>query len=131
MQLERLGIILALFIMSSCISLGQTQSESATGIEGVIAISPTLPRMTREAVSTPAPFVNAPFKIANENGVVASFTTDDQGRFRVLAAPGRYTVSQQDNKSGLRRCGPWGNVDVVAGKMTKVEWYCEMTGARL
>ena len=85
--------------------------------------------MTREDVPSPAPLIDAPFVVRNESGVAASFTTDDQGRFRILVAPGHYSVSQQDNKSQIRRCGPW-DVDVIAGQMTKVEWYCDTGGVQ-
>jgi len=127
MHPHRLVIMLALLIAHLCFWSGETLSESATGIEGVIAISPTPPRMSREAVPSPEPLLNAPFNVVKEKAVVASFTTDEQGRFRVLVAPGHYTVSQPE-KSEIRQCGPW-EVDVVAGQMTRVEWYCEMGGA--
>src|SRR5882724_1070255 len=129
MQVGRLRLILEFLVMSFCFCLGQTQSDLATGVEGVIMISPTPPRMTREDVASPLPLMNAPFVVAGESGVAASFTTDDQGRFRILVAPGHYSVSQQDNKSQIRRCGPW-DVDVIAGQMTKVEWYCDTGGVQ-
>src|SRR5882724_1012078 len=127
MHPQKRAIMLALLFAPSCFLSGQTLSESATGIEGVIAISPTPLRMSREAVPCPQPFLNAPFNVLKEKAVVASFTTDEQGRFRVSVAPGHYTVSQPE-KSEIRQCGPW-EADVVAGQMTKVEWYCEMGGA--
>jgi len=83
--------------------------------------------MSTETVPSPEPLLNAPFNVVKENAVVASFTTDEQGRFRVSVGSGHYRVSQPE-KSEIRRCGPW-EADVVAGQMTKVEWYCEMGGA--
>jgi len=127
MHPQKRAIMLALLFTPSCFLSGQTLSESAVGISGVIAISPTPLRMSREAVPSPEPLLNAPFNVVKEKAVVASFTTDEQGRFRVSVAPGHYTVSQPE-KSEIRRCGPW-EADVVAGQMTKVEWYCEMGGA--
>jgi hypothetical protein len=115
--------------MSARFCLGQTRADSATGVEGEIMISPIPPRMTREDVPSPLPLMNASFVVASGSDVAASFTTDDQGRFRVLVAAGHYSVSQQDDKSQIRRCGPW-DVDVIAGQMTKVEWYCETGGVQ-
>jgi|SRR5882724_7489856 len=129
MHVGRLRLIPVFFVMSACFCLGQTQSNSATGVEGVILISPTPPRMTREDVPSPAPLIDAPFVVRNESGVAASFTTDDQGRFRILVAAGHYSVSQRDNKRQIRQCGPW-EVDVLMGQMTKVEWYCETGGVQ-
>ena len=75
------------------------------------------------------PLANATFVVENEKGAdVASFTTDDQGRFRVPLAPGHYIVSKEGKKSGIGHYGPF-DVDVVAYKMTKVQWECD-TGIR-
>jgi hypothetical protein len=125
MKPQPFALILAVTIMS--LSFAQTPSESATGIEGVITIGPIVPGPVREGISSTAPLANAVFEIANEKGVVTSFTTDAQGRFRISLAPGRYSVSQR-GKTGIRRCGPF-DVDVVTGKMTTVEWECD-TGMR-
>jgi len=116
--------------MSARFCAGQSQGEPETGIEGRIALSPVPPKMNSEAVSESTPLGTAPFVVTNKEGLAASFATDEDGRFRVSVAAGHYRVSQQDNKSRIRRCGPW-EVDVVAGKMTKVEWYCETGGTRL
>jgi hypothetical protein len=118
---------LLLIVMASCFSSAQTQSESPTGIEGVITIAPTHPGPVREGIPSSAPLANAAFTVANEKGTVTSFTTDAQGRFRISLAPSRYQVSQ-NGKTGIRRCGPF-EVEVVVGKMTKVEWQCD-TGMR-
>jgi hypothetical protein len=127
MHPHKLAVILALLVTISFFAR-ETLSESATGIEGVIAISPSPPRMSREAVPSPDPLVNAAFNVVKKKAVVASFTTDEHGRFRVSVASGHYTVSQPE-KSQMRQCGPW-EVDVVSGQMTKIEWYCEMGGVQ-
>jgi hypothetical protein len=53
----------------------------------------------------------------------ASFKTDDRGQFRVLLPPGHYKVAKKE-KSRIGSCGLF-EVDVSAGQMTKVEWYCD------
>jgi hypothetical protein len=55
---------------------------------------------------------------------VTSFTTDDQGQFRIPLAPGHYIVSVKGRKLGIGHFGPF-EVDVVSGKMTKVQWKCD------
>ena len=66
----------------------------------------------------------ATFGVEDNNGEVASFTTDDQGRFRASLAPGHYKVSLKGRKSSIGRFGPF-EVDVVSGKMTNVQWECD------
>jgi hypothetical protein len=113
-----------LLVMS--FSSAQTRSESGTGLEGVVTVSPIHPGPTREGIPNSGPLANCTFAVQNEKGTVTSFTTDDQGRFRIPLAPGHYTVSMKER--GIRRCGPF-DVDVVEGKMTQVEWACD-TGMR-
>jgi len=68
------------------------------------------------------------FCLKKGNDVVTSFTTDDQGRFRISLPAGHYTVSIKERKGKIGRYGPF-EVDVVAGEMKKVEWSCD-TGMR-
>jgi hypothetical protein len=122
-------IILVFLVMAACFSSGQTQSGSGTGIEGVITFSPTQPGPIRADAPSSKPLANATFIVENGKGAeVASFTTDEQGRFRVPLAPGRYTVSKEGKKGGIGHYGPW-DIDVLAGQMTKVTWECD-TGIR-
>ena len=128
MQFRKFRIILVLLVMSGCFSSGQMQSGSGTGIEGVITISPTQPGPIRADTPSSKPLANATFVVENEKGAVASFTTDDQGRFRTSLPPGHHTVSMNGKKHGIGHYGPF-DVDVVPGQMTKVQWECD-TGIR-
>ena len=67
---------------------------------------------------------NATFVVENKSSEVASLTTDDNGRFRVVLPPGHYKVSLKGRKSSIGRFGPF-EVDVISGKMTKVQWECD------
>src|SRR5213596_2033383 len=125
MQLRKFRAILALLIMSGCFSSGQTQSGSGPGIEGVIMFGPTQGGPIRADTPSSKPLAHATFVVENEKGAeVASFTTDYQGGFRVPLAPGHYTVSKEGKKSGIGHYGPF-DVDVVAGRMTNVQWECD------
>jgi hypothetical protein len=124
MKMGKVGIILTLLIMSTSFSLGEQQSLWTTGIEGVITIAPIHPGPISEDVPSSGPLANVSFVIQNEKGIVTSFTTDAEGRFRVSLGPGHYTVAMKEKGHGIRGYGPF-DVDVVAGKMTKVEWRCD------
>jgi hypothetical protein len=112
-------MILGFLVMAACVSAGDE-----TGIEGVITISPSQPGPIRADAPGSKPLANTAFVVENENGAVASFTTDEQGHFRTSLAPGHYKVSIKGRKSSIGRFGPF-EVDVVAGKMTEVQWECD------
>jgi hypothetical protein len=129
MAFGKFPIILLFLVMAASLSSGQTQSGSGTGIEGMITFSPTQPGPISADAPSSKPLANVTFVVENDKSAeVASFTTDDQGRFRVSLAPGHYTVSKKGKKGGPGRFGPF-DVDVRADQMTRVTWDCD-TGIR-
>ncbi|HJY52725.1 MAG TPA: carboxypeptidase-like regulatory domain-containing protein [Candidatus Udaeobacter sp.] len=70
------------------------------------------------------PLANATFVVENKTREVTSFTTDDQGRFRISLPPGHYKVFLRERKFGIGRFGPF-EADIFAGKMTHVQWECD------
>jgi hypothetical protein len=128
MRFGKLLTILIFIIVPAVFSSAQTQPEPGTGIEGVVTIAPIHPGPAVEGMPSSTPLTNTTFVVENEKGMVTSFTTDDQGRFRVSLAPGHYTVFLKGKKQGVGSYGPF-DVDVVAGRMTKVQWECD-TGMR-
>jgi hypothetical protein len=127
MRFRMVGIVLVLLV--ACVALGQSNRDMTTGIEGVITVSPTRPGPIRAGSDIPnaAPLPNAVFTVGNEKGVVRSFTTDSEGRFRVSLKPGHYVIVLTEHRFP-RPCGPF-EIDVESAKMTKVEWRCD-TGMR-
>jgi hypothetical protein len=110
--------------MAVCACAGQTPSEGQSGIEGVITISPANAGPIKEGAAASVPLANSTFAVENDNGEVASLTTDDNGHFRVVLRPGHYKVSLKGRRSSIGRFGPF-EVDVVSGKMTNVQWECD------
>jgi len=123
-KLRTLPTILVLLIIFAVFLRGQTPSGAETGFEGVITISPAQPGPIRADTPGSQPLANTAFVVENEKGEVASFTTDDQGRFRTSLPPGHYKVSMKGKRPAIGRFGPF-EVDVVTGKMTKVQWECD------
>ena len=118
-------------VLMSAFSLGETpgpEPRSGTGIDGAITVGPIHGGPSRAGVPDSKPLANVGFVVKRDNDVVASFSTDAQGRFRVSLPPGHYTVSRTDGQPKLGRCGPF-DVDVVATQMTPVNWSCD-TGMR-
>ena len=124
MPFRKVPVILMVLTMCAGFLPGQTQSGSETGIEGVITIDPTRPGPVRADDPSSRPLANATFVVENQKGETTSFTTDDQGRFRIPLAPGHYKVSLKGRTSSIGRYGPF-EVDVVAGQTTKVQWQCD------
>jgi Carboxypeptidase regulatory-like domain len=110
--------------MAVCACTGQSSSAGESGIEGVITISPVNPGPIRDDAPASMPLANATFVVEDKNGEATSFTTDGQGRFRLSLTPGHYTVSIKGRKTTIGHFGPF-EVDVVSGKMTKVQWDCD------
>ena len=125
MKLARALAALMLLIMDvSFFAAAQTPSGTETGIEGVITISPIQPGPVRADAPASEPLANTGFVVEKENAAVASFTTDDHGRFRIQLPPGHYKVSIKGRKTTIGHFGPF-EADVVADKMTNVQWKCD------
>jgi hypothetical protein len=101
-------------------TLGQAPTPGASGIEGVIMVSPSRPGPIRKDQPSAAPAGNVEFAVKKEDARVASFTTDPEGRFHILLPPGHYTVLREDPGA---RIGHWRwEVEVVSGSMARVRW---------
>jgi Prealbumin-like fold domain len=131
-KLFSLSILAVLLVLFSCFVLAETEStpkpDSETGLEGVISVGPIQGGPTRQGVPDSRPLANVEFVIEKENNAVASFKTDDQGRFRISLPPGHYSISRKDWKASIGSYGPF-EVDVAAGQMKRVQWNCD-TGMR-
>ena len=105
---------------------GQMNAQTpsiATGIEGVVSVSPIHGGPSRVGVADSAPLANTVFEVTNAAGVATTFTTDNAGRFRVPLPPGRYTIKKSDANK-FPRCGPF-EVEVTAAGFNKVMWECD------
>lgn len=74
------------------------------------------------------PLANTAFVVTQENRIVTSFNTDDEGGFRISLPSGHYAISMKDRTGVVGYYGPF-EVDIAAGQITKVQWKCD-TGIR-
>jgi len=129
-----LPIFVVLFALFSRVAPAQPtptptpKPEPETRLEGVISAGPIRGGPSRQDVPDSRPLENIEFLVKRDNGTVASFQTDDQGRFRISLPPGHYTISRKDWKANIGSYGPF-EVDVAAGQIKKVQWNCD-TGIR-
>ena len=82
-----LGFSLAIVASTA---LAQTPGPGASGVEGVIQVSPSRPGPFRKDAPNTAPAGNLEFVVRKSEVRVASFATDAEGRFRVSLPPGHY-----------------------------------------
>jgi hypothetical protein len=133
MRLQRFLAFQATLIVMAAISCsGQTKPapspDSGTGVEGIIMVGPIHGGPIHPGITSSKPLANVQFVVNTDKGQVATFTTDDQGKFRISLAPGHYTVSMKNKQGRIGHYGPF-QVDVVEGRMTGVKWECD-TGIR-
>ena len=129
---SRLAIFVVLLALFSRFVWAATEAtpkpEQETGLEGVISVGPIQGGPTRQGVPDSRPLANTEFLVVKENSTVASFKTDDQGRFRISLPSGHYTISRKDWQASVGSYGPF-QVDVAAGQVKRVQWNCD-TGMR-
>jgi len=132
MKTELLSMIPVLLGLFACAVMADAQPTpqpaAGTGLEGSILISPIQGGPTRQGVADSKPLPKTAFIVKQGERTVASFETDEQGRFRVSLPPGHYTIAKKDGNGGLGFCGPF-EVDVIQGQMKSVQWTCD-TGIR-
>lgn len=100
------------------------QQNMNTGLEGQIRISPTHGGPVRQGVDDSKPLAKTVFIVKQHEKIVATFETDDNGRFRLALPPGKYSVSKKDWNGIGGSYGPF-EVDVVGGQVKKVQWDCD------
>ncbi len=97
---------------------------AATGLEGVVTISPIVGGPVHQGVPSSKPLPNTEFVVRMKTEEVASFTTDAEGKYRVTLPPGQYNVLARDQKHKFGGWGPF-PVEVAAGKMTSNNFDCD------
>ncbi len=99
-----------------------------TGLEGVITLSPTHGGPIRQGEPESKPMAKGEFVVRDGDRIVASFVTDEEGRFHVALPPGKYSVGAKEPRHKFGGYGPF-PAEITAGKMTQVHWDCD-TGLR-
>jgi hypothetical protein len=95
-----------------------------SGVEGTISIGPAMGGPTHAGANDSKPLPHTTFVVRRDETVIASFTTDDSGHFRVGLPPGHYTIARQTASHGMGFFGPF-EIDVTPAKMKTVEWKCD------
>ena len=118
-------ILLAPFL---CVAQAETQSMPSpapgTGLEGSIFLHSISGGPVKQGVPDSKPLANTTFVVKKGDLTITSFTTDDQGRFRISLSAGHYSISMKDWNSRVGFYGPF-PIDITAGQIKKVQWNCD------
>lgn len=115
--------ILSVLLTFPLFALAQSSPAPASGVEGVILISPVMGGPTREGAPDAKPLPATEFVVQQGDRVVTSFRTDEKGHFKVSLGAGHYSVVRKE-KSAVGSYGPF-EVEVSEGKMKSVQWRCD------
>lgn len=116
-----LGLAFAIaFVAPNCAA----QKDVITGLEGEIRIRSTHGGPIRQGVDDSKPLGKTVFVVRQQDKIVASFETDDHGRFKLALAPGKYLVSKKDWKGFPGSYGPF-EAEIVSGQVKKAQWNCD------
>lgn len=104
-------------------------SDTPSGIEGTVTVSPIHGGPSRLGVPDSAPLANASFFVESAaGGQVATFKTDEKGHFKVGLPPGRYAIRAEKTGMKGRGCGLQ-DIEVTAAGFKQVDLHCD-TGLR-
>ena len=121
-------LFLLLLAFLACVARAEESpapSPSAgTGLEGSISLHNISGGPVKEGVPDSRPLTNTTFIVKQGDREVASFSTDDQGRFRISLPAGHYSIIKKDWKVKVGFFGPF-EVDIPAGEMKTVQWNCD------
>ncbi len=96
-----LTLAAALSLSVSCQAMDSPAADSS-GIEGQVLRTNAQPGPIRQGEPTEVPF-SATFRVLNADGEeVLTFTTDEDGRFKVVLPPGDYTIVPADDAPVFR-----------------------------
>jgi len=113
------GAIIGIFLLASA------NASAATGVSGRVMISPAHPGPQRIGESGSAPMQGASIRVFDaRRRVVAHATTDADGHFSVIVAPGEYAVEVDVGAAVLPRCGT-AQASVKDGQVADVELDCD------
>lgn len=120
----RLNYVTLAVVLFACAATFTAVAQPESGVQGTITIGPTRAGPIKPDTPASMPLPQTAFVAKADDGAEISFVTDAEGRFRVTLPPGHYTVSRKGPKPAIGYFGPF-TVEVMAGKMTKVEWQCD------
>ena len=94
------AVAIVAFSLAALSACGSGEPDLVATITGIVEQGPTCPVETLDSPCPPAPVVGATVKVLQEGEVVASTTTDADGRFELAAPEGSVEV-RAESAEGL------------------------------
>lgn len=111
---------LQLFTLAACAA----SFDAASGIKGVITISPSCAGATKSNEPCVKPFANAPIRLKKTDGqIVSTVNSAADGKFEIQAGPGLYDL-QIEIDGEYPRCETV-TVKVKKGRLSEVNLECD------
>jgi hypothetical protein len=126
LRILRLGLLVAVaYVVLACGDIGSPfeTDPAASGIRGIVTLSPTCPVVASPGANDPEPCVT-PYAatlvvLDGENVVVTRVTSGGDGRFSVDLPPGDYVVAPETGQDSYPIAQPQ-SVTVVGGQYAEV-----------
>jgi hypothetical protein len=94
------GVVLGIAALSGCALTGTDDTELVATVTGRVELGPTCPVETLDSPCPPAPAVGATVEVLQDGEVMASTTTDADGRFE-LGAPAGVVEVRAESVDGI------------------------------
>ena len=122
MKTIAISLLVAVAVVTLLLACRQEDAPPLTsGIEGQALIGPACPVVREGSPCPDQPFqATIVFRNAERSEKVRTFTTDEDGRFRVALAPGEYYIEPQPPKPGAPPTGMPQTVTVPPDRFVQI-----------
>lgn len=125
--MRRIGVVVVLLALAAAACARGGAGDGTQGVRGVVLRGPMCPVEQKGSPCPEEPVPDARITVLRDGEAVTIATSDRDGRFEIVLAPGRYTLEVEPGAAGLFAKPV--EVDVPAGSFVRVDLVID-TGIR-